>query len=387
MGDSVCGFLPTGYAMPPKPMRKTEMDDAYKTVPELREQIDRLDSEIVELLNKRVEIAQRIGSLKGKTDAPYYTPEREAEIYRRLCAQNRGPLQDNQLAGIFREIISTARASEKTLTVAYWGPEGTFSHVAALETFGSSCDLLACDSIEDVFQQVERLRAEYGVVPVENSIAGIVPETLDMFPQTDVKICGELYVAVHHHLLSRCRSLDEVRVVYAGPQPAAQCKRWLRENLPGIPIESVAPTATAIARAKSTSGAAAIGNSLAAQIVAVPTLVEYIEDNPQNRTRFLVIGYNEPRPTDHDKTSLMFNLRNRPGELYRALGAFVEEGVNLRMIESRPSQRPGFEYIFYIDCDGHRSGGAITSAVESLREHALETTILGSYPSAEDRVR
>jgi chorismate mutase/prephenate dehydratase len=253
--------------------------------------------------------------------------------------------------------------------------------MAALQTFGHSSSFAAQDSIQDVFQAIEQGNADYGVAPIENSVAGVVPETLDMFPQTNVKICAEVYVPIHHHLVSVAESLEQIKRVYAGPQPAQQCKRWLRANLPNADIVESVPTAKAAERALNDSESAAIANKLGAETVGIPVLVEHIQDNPSNRTRFIVLGYNEPAKTGKDKTSVMFNLRNRPGELVKALRTFENEGVNLMMIESRPAQRATFEYIFYVDCNGHRLDPELQAALAQLREYALETTVLGSYPS------
>lgn len=349
----------------------------------IREEIDAVDGELIDLLSRRARLAIEIGRLKEGDQKPFFTPERERHIYEKLQAVNPGPLQARQLKSIFREIISAARAAEKPMQVAYWGPEGTFSHRAAIQTFGHSSKFDAVDSIRDVFLAVEHGQADYGVVPVENSVAGVVPETLDMFPQTNVKICAEDHVDIHHHLCTLAPALAEIERVYAGPQPFAQCRRWLRENLPKVEIVEVVPTARAAQEATKDAKGAAIANSLGAEYAGLPILVEHIQDNPQNRTRFLVIGYNEPAKTGRDKTSLMFNLRNKPGELYRALGAFNETGVNLMMIESRPAQRFGFEYIFYIDVAGHRTDRKLQSAIKILRDYALETVILGSYPSTD----
>ncbi len=348
----------------------------------IRTDIDGIDAELVRLLSRRAELAQEVGRVKGLGGKPYFTPERERAIFERLDRENPGPLSGRQLKAVFREVISAARAAEKPLVVAYWGPPGTFTNVAAIGTFGNSTEYLPQDSIEDVFLAVEHGKADYGVVPVENSTAGVVPETLDMFPQTNVKICAETYVPIHHHLVSLAGSLGEVARVYAGPQPAAQCKRWLRANLPNAMIVETVPTAKAAEKALTDPSSGAIANRLAAETVGIPVLQEHLEDNPHNRTRFLVIGYNEPAKTGRDKTSVMFNLRNRPGELYHAVGAFQSEGVNLRMIESRPAQRATFEYIFYCDADGHRTDVHLQRAIESLRGQALETTVLGSYPMA-----
>jgi chorismate mutase/prephenate dehydratase len=347
---------------------------------EIRTRIDAIDEELVKLLSRRVELAQEVGLLKGKDNRPYFTPERERQIYEKLELTNPGPLQSRQLVAIFREIISAARAAEKPLNCAFWGPPGTYTHLAALNTFGSSAEFNPQDSIQDVFQAVEHGNADYGVVPVENSVAGVVPETLDMFPQTNVKICAEIYVPIDHHLVSTAPTVAGIKRVYAFTQPAQQCKRWLRANLPNVEIVETAPTSKAAQRALEDPEGAAICNRLAAEIVGIPILVEHVGDNPSNRTRFIIIGYNEPAKTGRDKTSFMFNVRNKPGTLVAALKAFEENGVNLMMIESRPAQRATFEYIFYCDCNGHRNDAHLQSGIEALRKVAMEVVILGSYP-------
>jgi chorismate mutase/prephenate dehydratase len=255
--------------------------------------------------------------------------------------------------------------------------------MAAIQTFGLSSNLVPADSIHDVFMAVQHGHADYGIVPVENSVGGIVPETLDMFPQTSVKICAELYLRIHHHLLSLAPSLDAVQRVYAGPQPEMQCRKWLRSNLKHAELVETVPTARAAQRALEDQEGAAIANMMTAESLGLPVLAEHIEDNPHNRTRFLVIGNNEPARTGRDKTSLMFNLRNKPGELYRALGALDKEGVNLLLIESRPVPRSSFEYLFFIDCIGHRNEDSLKNAIEALKDCALEITVLGSYPTTD----
>lgn len=362
-------------------------EERPESLDDVRRRIDDIDAEIVRLLNARADCAQAIGRLKEDASKPYFTPEREHEIFDRLRESVQGPLHGKQLVAIFREIISAARSAEKPLTVAYWGPEGTFSHLAAIETFGRSTELRALDSIADVFWAVERGQADYGIAPIENSIAGVVPETLDMFPQTNVRICAETFVAIHHHLAAGAASLSEVERVYAGPQPSMQCKNWLRSNLPLALIVDAAPTAKAAQLAMSDPQGAAIANTLCIELLGMSTLAEHIEDRPGNRTRFVVIGYNEPARSGDDKTSVMFSLRNRPGELYKALGAFMKHDVNLLMIESRPALRASFEYIFYVDCAGHQSDPHLAAAVAEIRSLALETTLLGSYPSTDPNLR
>lgn len=354
---------------------------AQQDLGSIRIQIDEIDSQLVKLLSRRAELAIEIGSIKGKDGKPFFTPEREREIFAKLDKTNPGPLQTRQLSAIFREIISAARAAEKPLFAAYWGPPGTFTHLAAVKTFGESSTLVPAESIEEVFRTVEHGQADYGVVPIENSVAGIVPETLDIFPSTSLKICAETYIPVHHHLVTTCKSLSEIQRIYSGPQPEHQCRAWLRQHLPGVEIVSIAPTAKAAARAKEDPNGGAIANSMAAEIMEIPILVEHIEDNPLNQTRFLVVGYNEPARTGKDKTSVRFSLGNRPGELYRALGAFDQFGVNLMMIESRRAR--SFDYNFFLDCVGHRLDDAVQAALEALRALSQDVTILGSYPAAE----
>ncbi|MCW5946704.1 MAG: prephenate dehydratase [Fimbriimonadales bacterium] len=355
-----------------------------KDISDVRKEIDTLDEQLLELLNKRAELAIQAGRLKESDDRPYYTPEREVEIHRRLQEISDGPLTPSQIRAVFREIISAARSLEKTLDIAYWGPSGTFTHIAAMKGFGTSSNYLSQPSIADVFRAVENRQADYGVVPVENSLAGVVPQTLDMFPQTNVRICAEIYVPIAHHLLSFASSLIDIERVYAGPQPLGQCGNWLRTNLAHAEIVEVVPTSLAAQKAKEDPKAAAIASNLAAKELGMPMLAQHLEDDPHNRTRFLVVGYNEPAPTGNDKTSLMFNLRNRPGELYRALGAFDKNGVNLSMIESRPAQRATFEYIFYADCEGHHTQANLAAAIQGLKALTLECVVLGSYPVAPD---
>lgn len=355
-------------------------DAEARPLDRIRGEIDHVDSELVRLLSRRVELAQEVGRVKGKDGSPFFTPERERQIHERLGEINPGPMTTRQLRAVFREIVSAARAAEKPLVCAYWGPPGTFTHVAGIQTFGSSTEFEACDAIPDVFQAIERGVADYGVVPVENSVAGIVPQTLDQFPLTNVRIVAETYVPVAHHLVSMAASLEDVERVYAFVQPRTQCRAWLREHLPRVEYVDAMPTARAAQMAKEDPAGAAICNRLAAETVGIPILAEHIEDDPGNRTRFVVLGYNEPARTGRDKTSIMFNVRNRPGELVKALGAFESNGVNITMIESRPAQRATFEYLFYADCDGHQKDAGMQRALDVLRTLALETTILGSYP-------
>ncbi|MCH7944471.1 MAG: prephenate dehydratase [Armatimonadetes bacterium] len=347
----------------------------------IRSEIDDIDRRLIELLRERASLAQAIGKLKGSDGRPFFTPERERQIYERLRAEDVSPLRPDQVVAIFREVISAARAAEKQMSVSYWGPAGTYSHLAAIETFGRSTSFEPADTIEDVFRAVEQNQADYGVVPIENSIFGVVPETLDMFPQTNVRICAETFVPIHHNLASTAASLDDIERIYAGPQPYNQCRHWIKANLAGAEIVNVTPTSRAAQMAAEDPRGAAVANRLCTELYGLTILQEHIEDKAKNTTRFVIVGYNEPAPSGRDKTSIMFSLRNKPGQLYTVLGAFERHGVNLMMIESRPAQRASFEYIFYVDCADHHTDPSLTAAIAEIKEFALETTILGSYPS------
>lgn len=353
---------------------------APRPLPEIRAEIDKIDQQLVELLSRRGQCAIEVGLVKQSDGRAFFTPERERQIFDRLKSINEGPLSSSHLQNIFREIISAGRGLEQPLSSAYWGPPGTFTHLASLRTFGHSANHVPEESIQDVFLAVEHGRADYGVLPVENSVAGIVPETLDRFALTNVKICAETYVPIHHHLVSTARRLDDIKRLYSGPQPAAQCRHWIRANVPNADIIEVVPTAKAAERALNDPEGAAIANSLGAQTVGIPILADHIEDNPANRTRFLVVGRNEPAKTGKDKTTVMFNLRNRPGELVRALRVFEAQGIDLMMIESRPAPKAAFEYIFYVDCTGHKSEPALERALVEIAECTLDVNVLGSYP-------
>lgn len=360
-----------------------EMSEQGRTLDQIRQDIDALDSSLIDLLEKRASLAQEVGLVKGKTGRPFFTPERERQIYAKLEKAGTKTLESRHLKAIYREIISAARDAEQPLHIAYWGPPGTFSEIAAVETFGSSGVTMPVATIAEVFLAVEHHQADYGVAPIENSIAGVVPETLDMFPQTNVKICAETFISIHHHLGTLAEDLSQIRRVYAGPQPAAQCRKWLQNHLPKAEVLDVTPTSAAGMKAAEDPEGAAIINHLTASRYGLTLLAEHIEDNPNNRTRFVVLGANEPERTGKDKTSLMFNLRNRPGELYHVLGSFFRHQVNLMMIESRPAPRAQFEYMFYVDCAGHRSDENVAAAIAEVKERALETVLLGSYPSVD----
>ena len=352
------------------------------SLPEWRKEIDRIDEQVIQLLNRRAELAQQIGLAKSSTRSHYFTPEREHNVFKRLLSVNNGPLEGTAIRAIYREVISACRALEKPLTVAFLGPEGTFSHLASIARFGTSSHFVPTESIADVFSQIERGVADYGIVPVENSWAGVVPETLDTFMNSNLRVVSEVYQSITHNLLTRCESLEVVKRLYTHFQPRAQCRQWLTNHLPGVEKIEASSTAKAADLAAQDPESAAIATSLAAERTGLPILCEHIEDNPSNRTRFLVLGYNEPEPTGKDKTSLMFSVHNRAGELVHALNAFEKYDVNLTMIESRPTKTAAWQYLFYIDVQGHTRDISVTKAISLLKEHSLFVRVLGSYPEA-----
>lgn len=352
------------------------------SLPEWRKEIDRIDEQVIELLNRRAQIAQQIGQSKSHTRSHYFTPEREHIVYKRLLSLNNGPLEPAAIRAIYKEIISACISLEKPLTIAFLGPEGTFSHLASIARFGNSANFAPTESIADVFVQVERSSADYGIVPVENSWAGVVPETLDTFMNSNLRVVSEIYQPITHNLLTRCESLDKVKRLYSHFQPLAQCRLWLTNHLPQVEKIEASSTSRAAELAAQDPESAAIATWLAAERNDMPLLCDHIEDNPSNRTRFLVLGYNEPEPTGKDKTSLMFSLHNKPGQLAHALNAFEKYDVNLTMIESRPAKTEAWHYLFYIDVQGHTKDAYVTKAINLLKEHSLFVRILGSYPEA-----
>ncbi len=352
------------------------------SLPDWRKEIDRIDAQVIDLLNRRAQLAQQIGEAKSSTRANYFTPEREHIIYKRLLTLNKGPLESSAIRAIYKEIISACISLEKPLTIAFLGPEGTFSHIASIARFGSSARFVPTDTISDVFVQVERSHADYGIVPVENSWAGVVPETLDTFMNSNLRVVSEVYQPITHNLLTRCAELSQVKRLYSHFQPYGQCRQWLNNHLPHPEKIEVSSTARSAEMAAQDDESAAIATSLAAERYDLPILCDHIEDNPSNRTRFLVLGYNEPEPTGKDKTSLVFSLHNKPGQLVHALNAFEKYDVNLTMIESRPTKTEAWQYLFYIDVQGHTRDISVTKALNLLKEHSLFVRVLGSYPEA-----
>jgi chorismate mutase / prephenate dehydratase len=346
-----------------------------------RSRINDLDNRILQLLNQRAEAVLQIGDLKRRQDAPVYAPDREAEILRRLSESSPGPLRSAAISAIWREILSASRALESSLTVSYLGPQATFTHQAALRQFGSSVNFHPAKTIVDVFDDVERQRAHFGVVPVENSTEGAVNVTLDRLIDSDALICGELRLEITQNLLSRATGLDGVKRVLSHPQGLAQCRGWLATHLPDIATEQAPSTAAAAEMAAADATVAAIASDLAGELYGVPILRGGIEDNPHNSTRFLVVGRHPSGPTGHDKTSILFAMRNEPGTLYRILEPLARLGINLTKIESRPAKQRPWEYVIFVDVEGHRDTPPVSSVLREIGERTLFLKVLGSYPA------
>ena len=349
---------------------------------ECREQIDSIDKQLVGLMNQRAVLASQIGKLKADSNAEFHVPSRERQVQERVAAYNQGPLPSEALHGIFRELMSACLALESPLKVAYLRPKATFSHLATMQQFGLSAQLEPQKSIPAVFEQVEKGKALYGVVPVENSTEGVVTHTLDMFVDSSLQICSEIILDIHHDLLSRTGRLEDIRKVYSHPQPLAQCRNWLEEHLPGIPVVDVASTAVAAQIVSDDYAAAAIASELAAAMYDLKVVRSRIEDQVNNVTRFLVISKKTAEPSGNDKTSIMFSVRDEPGILYRMLEPFARRGVNLSKIESRPVKTKAWEYIFFLDMIGHIDDPQVAAAIEDLRQFCQFLKVLGSYPKA-----
>jgi len=349
----------------------------------LRDTIDMVDEKIVGLLNRRAKIVLDIARIKRREKAGFYSPEREKEIIQRLLSINRGPFPDDALKAIYREILSACLSLEEPLKIACLGPLATFTHLAAMRYFGSSARFLPVEGIKDVFEYVNSDRADYGVVPVENSNEGVVSYTLDMFMDYDLKIAGEVMLEVSHNLLSKSGDRAKVKRIYSHPQATAQCRRWLETNMPGIAVLESTSTAKAAELASNDDDAAAIASEVAARIYDLNFVERHIEDFKDNYTRFLVIGRESPRKTGRDKTSIMFSIKDRPGALYDILEPFKKAKINLTKIESRPSKRKAWEYIFFVDMEGHIDDRKVRRAIDEVREGCLYLKVLGSYPAGE----
>jgi chorismate mutase/prephenate dehydratase len=347
---------------------------------ELRGSIDSIDDRILNLLNERARLVMKVGKLKQSQSRDFHVPNREREIYERLTSENQGPFPNEAVRSVFREIISASLALEAPMRVAFLGPKATFSHLATMQQFGLSAEPVPQKSIPAVFEEVEKDRALYGVVPVENSTEGVISHTLDMFMESELKIQAEILLEVSHYLLSKTGRMEDIRKVYSHPQPLAQCRNWLEENLPHIPMVDVASTTMAAQIVSEDYSAAAIASQYAASVYDLKIVRERIEDQVNNFTRFLVIGKKLTDPSGDDKTSLMFAVKDEPGILYRMLEPFASRGVNLCKIESRPMKKKAWEYVFFLDLIGHVSDPVVEAAVQELKGYCQFVKLLGSYP-------
>lgn len=352
----------------------------------LRDRIDNIDGEIERLISERARCAQDVASVKkasGESEAQYYRPEREAQVLRRVMEKNSGPLPNEEIARLFREIMSACLALEHPVRLAYLGPEGTFTQQAALKHFGRSAVCLPMASIDDVFREVEAGAVEFGVVPVENSSEGVVNHTLDTFMESGLKICGEVALRIHQNLLvSDVTNVDSISRIYSHSQSLAQCRKWLDSRYPKADRIPVSSNADAAKRVRGEWNAAAIAGEMAAELYGLKVLAEKIEDRPDNATRFLIIGNQDVPPSGTDKTSLIISMRNEPGALYDALEPFRKHKVDLTSVESRPSKTGNWNYIFFIDLSGHQQDDNVKAALREVGERASDLKMLGSYPKA-----
>ncbi|MEW6054008.1 MAG: prephenate dehydratase [Nitrospirota bacterium] len=351
-----------------------------KELEKLRKEIDRIDTNVLRLLNERSNIVLNIAHIKRNRHAKFYSPERERQILERLATLNKGPFPSEALKVIYREILSASLSLEEPLKVACLGPLATFTHLAALRHFGASASFVPVASIKDVFDAVATDKADFGVVPIENSNEGVISYTLDLFYDYDLKVSAEVMLRINHNLLSKSGLRNRIRKIYSFTPATTQCRKWLAANMPGVPIIEATSTANAADLASRDEKAAAIASELASEIYSLQFVERSIEDNKDNYTRFLVISKDFPKKSGKDKTSIMFSVKNKPGALYDILEPFKKAKINLTKIESRPSRRKAWEYIFFADMEGHIEDSKLNKAIEMVRDNCLYLKILGSYP-------
>jgi chorismate mutase/prephenate dehydratase len=356
-----------------------------KSLKDLRIEIDQIDEQLLALISARAKCASEVGMVKkenGEDDCQFYRPEREASILRRVAEQNPGPLADEEMARLFRQIMSACLAVERQLNIAFLGPAATFTEEAALKHFGHSVRTTAINSISEVFREVESGAANYGVVPIENSTEGVITHTLDNFTRSSLKIVGEVELRIHHYLLSRETDLNKVTQINSHQQSLAQCRKWLDANAAAIPRDAVGSNAQAALIAQQQANVAAIASRSAAEKYDLNVLASNIEDMPDNTTRFLIIGSNKVAASGVDKTSLLVSAPNKPGALYSLLRPFAKNNVSMTRIESRPSRSANWEYVFFLDLEGHIEDQPLKLALQELSEVSDMINILGSYPKA-----
>ena len=362
-------------------------DPAQAELLAFRQRIDNIDERIHALLNERARFAQQVGVAKqaqGLHTADFYRPEREAQVLRKAMERNKGPLRNEEIVRLFREIMSACLAQEEPLKVGFLGPEGTFSQQAVLKHFGHSVRALPLPAISEVFEEVQAGHADFGVVPIENSTEGTVNNTLDMFLNSPLKICGEVELRIHQHLMGRMKGMEKIERLCSHPQSLAQCRQWLDEHMPGIERIPVSSNAEAARRARDEEGTAAIAGQSAADVYGLNVIVPEIEDRPDNTTRFLVIGRKLLNPSGTDKTTLLVSTGDTqsPGSLHRLLEPFAHKNISLTRIESRPSRRRKWDYVFFIDVEGHADESPLKDALNALKEQSSLFKVLGSYPCA-----
>lgn len=351
------------------------------SIEELRKRIDEIDLQLLQLLNERAHMVVEIGKLKSKADKPIYAPEREKEVLARVVKANKGPLPDRCLIAIWRELMSGSFVLERPLRIGYLGPGGSFSHTAAMLKFGQSVEYEPLADIASIFEEASKGHCDLGVVPIENTTGGGVGETLDAFIDSDVKVCAEVLMAIHHNLLANC-SLENIKKIYSKPEVFAQCRKWLSATFKDAQTIAVASTAKAAQMAADEPDAAAIGSKMAAELYGLKVVCENIEDISNNITRFLVIGREDTKPTGEDKTAILFSTAHKAGALADVLDVFKRYNINLTNIESRPSKKRQWEYYFFVDFIGHRTDKHVQEGLEEARKHCLQLSILGSFPRA-----
>ena len=351
-----------------------------KKIDELRRKIDEIDEKLIELLNKRAEIVKEVIEIKEKEKKSVFDPSREKKIIERLINKNKGMLKPEDLKIIMESIFKIYRGMFREIKVAYLGPEGTFTHLAAMKKFGEKAKYIPVKTIDEVFREVEKKRVDYGVVPVENSIEGIVTHTLDVFLESDLKIISEISLEIHHYLLSKENSMDKIKKIYSHPQAIAQCRNWIGENLPEAEIFETESTISAVKKVMKEKNAAAIASEIASSMYNLNIIAERIEDFRENITRFLVIGSDFAEKTGNDKTSILFSIKDRVGALHDILSYFKEENINLTKIESRPSKKKAWEYVFFVDFIGHKDDINVKRALNNIEKVSVFLKILGSYP-------
>lgn len=348
----------------------------------LRKEIDKIDSDIVRLINRRGRVTSCIGEIKNKNTQPVYRPDRESQVYSKVVRENKGPIDNNCIKAVYREIMSGCLSLESPVKIAYLGPQLTFTHQAALKKFGSSLCYSPCDSISDVFGEVEKENADYGVVPIENSTEGAVNHTLDMFIESPLIICSEVYLDIRQDLLAVSSDVTKIKNVYSHPNVFGQCRIWLEKNLPGAKLQEVASTARAAKEASARKNSACIASELAARKYGLKIIARSVQDSAVNITRFLVIGRHTSGASGADKTSILFSVQDTPGILHEMLGAFRSRNINLTKIESRPSKKGLWKYYFFVDMEGHSSTAKVKEALTEIEKKACFVKMLGSYPSA-----